>query len=750
MSSAPNGLRNIGAAAVILCATLAAYLPALRGGLLWDDEGHVTKVELRPLSGLWRIWTQLGATQQYYPVLHTAFWVEHRLWGDATIGYHLVNILLHVIAACLVALILRRLAIPGGWLAALIFALHPVPVESVAWIAEQKNTLSTVFYLLAMLTYLGFDQRRRWPLYFLALGWFMLALLSKSVTVTLPAALLVVLWWRQGRLSWRRDVWPLAPWFALSFGMGLLTTWVERRFIGAERTEFNLTWVEHCLLAGRVVWFYLSKLFWPADLIFIYPRWEVNATAAWQYVFPAGLVVLLGALWWIRRRSSGPLARAAAAGLATMLFFVGSLFPALGFINAYPFVYSYVADHFQYLASLGIIVLVAAAWGQAWATVAPTGAFIRRGLLAAAAAGVVCTLGVLTWRQSRMYRDLPTLYRVTIERNPDCWMAHTNLGMILVNIPGRLPEAISEYEAALRIKSDNPEAHNNLGIALARIPGRLVEAIAEYEAALRIKPDSAEAHNNLGNALANSPDRMREAISEYEAALRIKPDYPEAHYNLGNALANSPGRLPEAIAQFEAALKIKPDYPELHNNLGNALANSPGRLPEAIAQFEAALRIKPDSAEAHNNLGNALARIPGRLPEAIDQYEAALKIKPDDPEAHFNLGNALARIPGRLPEAIAQYEAALRIKPDDPKVHNNLGIALANIPGRLPEAIAQFEAALRIKPDYPEAHYNLGSALLGMPDRQQEGLAHFEAALRIRPDWQPARQMVNQLRSAQR
>ena len=284
----------------------------------------------------------------------------------------------------------------------------------------------------------------------------MLALLSKSVTATLPAALLVVLWWRRGRLSWRRDVWPLVPWFALSVGMGLLTTWVERRFIGAEGAEFNLTWVERCLLAGRVVWFYLGKLFWPVDLVFIYPRWEVNAAAAWQYVFPAGLVGLLGALWWIRRRSPGPLARAATAALAAMLFFVGTLFPALGFINAYPFVYSYVADHFQYLASLGIIVLVSAAWGQAWAA-ARTGSILRRGLLVAAAAGVVCTLGVLTWRQSRMYRDLPTLYRVTIERNPACWMAQFNLGNLLF-AAGRMDEAVDLLRAGAALAARLPRS----------------------------------------------------------------------------------------------------------------------------------------------------------------------------------------------------------------------------------------------------------------------------------------------------
>jgi tetratricopeptide (TPR) repeat protein len=660
-------LRALGAGALILCATLAAYLPALRGGLLWDDEGHITKAELRPLSGLWRIWTELGATQQYYPVLHTAFWVEHRLWGDATLGYHLVNILLHVTAACLVALIMRRLAIPGAWLAALIFALHPVGVESVAWIAEQKNTLSTVFYLLAMLAYLRFDQWRRWPLYFLALGWFLLALLSKSVTATLPAALLVVLWWRRGRLA-QRDVWPLAPWFALGLGMGLLTTWVERRLIGAEGAEFNLNFVERCLLAGRVVWFYLGKLFWPANLVFIYPRWEVSAAAAWQYVYPAGVIVLLGTLWWLRRRSPGPPARAATAGLAAVLFFVGSLFPALGFFNAYPFVYSYVADHFQYLASLGVIVLVSAAWGQMWAA-ARTGPVLRRSLLVMAAAGVVGTLGVQTWRLSWMYRDLPTLYRATVERNPDCWMAQFNLGNLYF-ADGRMEEAIKYYEQALQSRPDYPEAYNNLG--------------------------------NVWRALG----RGEAARANYEAALRLKPDYAAAYLNLG-IVAYEAGRIADAEAAYRAALRLRPDFRPVHLFLGNLLRQA-GRMEAAIPEYEQALRLQPDDAVTQTNLGDALEAT-GRLPDAIAHYETALQLQPAQADTEDSLGIALAES-DRLAAAIMHFERALRLRPEFPEAHNNLGLALVHT-GRLDEAIGHFEAAVRLKPDYAEARENLRAAL---------------------------------------
>ena len=610
-------LRNMGMAGLIFGATFLAYLPAVHGGFLWDDEGHVTKPELQSFHGLVRIWGEVGATQQYYPLLHSAFWVEHRLWGDSLVGYHLMNLLLHAGAACLVVAIMRRLALPGAGLAGLLFALHPVCVESVAWISEQKNTLSAVFYLGAMLAYLHFDRDRRRSHYYLALGLFLLALLSKTVTATLPAALLVIFCWQRTRLDWRRDVLPLAPWLLLGACGGLFSAWMERTIIGAGGAEFALTPVQRGLVAGRAICFYLGKLAWPADLMFIYPRWNVNPAVGWQYLFPLAVLVLLAALGWVARRRRGP--------LAAFLLFVGTLFPSLGFLNVYPFVFSYVADHFQYLACLGILAPVASMLTAATARL-PTAT--RRAI--PILGGVLLTmLAVLTWRQSTQYGDAETLFRETLARNPACWMAHNNLGNILAQIPGRLPEAM-----------------------------------AHYESALQTRPDFAEAHFNLANALAKTPGRQREAIVHYEAALRGKPDYPEAHNNLGETLAKIPERRPQAIAQFEAALRINPEFAEAHNNLGVALSSAPDRRPQAMAQFEAALRARPDFAEAHFNLANLLAKTPDRLPEAIAQYEAALRGKPDFAEAHFNLGWVLLRMPDRQQDGLAHFEAALRIQPD--------------------------------------------------------------------------------------
>ena len=729
-------IRKFGPTLVIIAAAFLAYLPALRSGYLWDDNAHVTSADLQSFDGLRRIWFELGATQQYYPLLHTAFWFEHWLWADAALGYHLANILLHAVAACLVVAVVRRLALPGAWLAGLVFAVHPVCVESVAWISEQKNTLSAVFYLAAALVYLRFDQDRQKSAYWLSTGLFVLALLTKTVTATLPAALLVITWWRRGRIEWRRDGRPLLPWLALGVTAGLFTAWVEHKLIGAHGVDFSLTPLERCLLAGRAIWFYLGKLAWPANLMFIYPHWRVDGTVWWQYLFLIGTLALVAGLWFIARRNRGP--------LAGFLIFSGTLFPALGFVNVYPFIYSYVADHFQYLASLGVLVPLTAGLTLAVDRL-PVAA---RRFAPLGGAVLIAALGALTWRQCRNYRDAGTLYQVTLAQNPDCWMAHNNLGVLLAKIPARLPEAISHFEAALRINPRDVDAHNNLGHALAENPARLADAVAEYEAALRIDPGFGPAHNNLGVALSKFPGRLAEAITHFEAAVRLAPGSADFQDNLGVALAKIPARAAEATAHFEAAVIINPGSADLQNNLGAALAKIPGRAADAVQHLEAAVRLNPDSAEMQGNLGVALAATPERLPEAIAHFEAAVQLGPRSPEAHNNLGAALNRIPARLAEAVEQFEAAVRLNPEFEDAHLNLANALVRIPTRLTEAAVHFEAVVRINPQSVEAHYALGILLSGQPERTREALDHFETALRIRPDFAPAREGIERLRAA--
>jgi protein O-mannosyl-transferase len=700
-------------AILLLCATLAAYLPALRGGLVWDDEAHITRPELRSLDGLGQIWFKLGATQQYYPLLHTAFWLEHKIWGDATVGYHLVNVVLHTSAACLFALILLQLSIRGAWVGAFIFALHPVAVESVAWISEQKNTLSAVFYLSAMLIYLRYDDekfRRRQPSsfqYYLSFALFIAALLSKSVTATLPAALLVLIWWRRGRLSWNEDVLPLIPWFTVGVAGGLFTAWVEGRYVGAEGSAFTLSLVQRCLIAGRVVWFYIGKLIWPVNLAFIYPRWEVSAFVWWQYLFPAALIGVVLAAWTIRSRTRTP--------LTVLLLFVGTLFPALGFFNAYPFIYSFVADHFQYLASLSVIALIAAGCTQKWRTAT-----------AAVAIGVLATL---TWFQCRTYRNSETLYRSTIARSPSSWMAYNNLGLIL-QADGRVSEATNLYQQALALKPDYAEAHSNFGTVLYK-EGRVPEAVTHFQQALSLKANYAEGQNNLGNALAGM-NRLPEAISHLEEALRLKPNYAEANLNLGSALFRV-GRTPEAIAKITEALRLNPNYAEAHNALG-VIWYQTGRLKEAMAEFKEAVRLRPDFAAARRDLGEALWES-GQSQEAMTEFKTVLRLTPDDAEAAKALGMAYYAS-GRVDEATAPLQELLRLKPDHAEAHNHLGFVL-QVMRKADDSVAHFREAVRLNPAYAEAHFNLGNSLLIL-GRRNEAIAEFRAAVQSNADFAEA------------
>lgn len=507
---------------VFLALTTLAYWPALQGGLIWDDDAHLTKVELRSLGGLARIWFEPGATQQYYPLVHSVFWLEGKVWGSAVAPYHLVNVLLHALGATLLVAILRRLKIPGALLAGAIFALHPVQVESVAWISELKNTLSGCFYLSALLFYLRFDQRRARRSYWLALGLFLLGLMSKSVIATLPAALLVLFWWQRGRLSWKQDVRPLLPFFGAGIGAGLFTAWMEHAYIGAQGEAFDLSLGARLLVAGRVFWFYLFKLFWPAKLTFIYPRWEISGAIWWQYLFPLAALGLVAVCWLVRKRTRAP--------LAALLLFGGTLFPVLGFVNVYPFIYSFVADHFQYLGSIAIITLCAAGLTllleRSKVPPSPVGYAVILSL--------VSPLALLTWRQARMYRDPKTLYETTLERNPDCWMAHNNLSVILL-AKGEIEAAMAHSEKALAIRPDDYQPHLSLGDALMR-KRQYEEAIGHYEKALALKPDYVEAHTNLGSAFL-AQRRFADAIAEYEKTIALRPASLYANNNLAWLLA---------------------------------------------------------------------------------------------------------------------------------------------------------------------------------------------------------------------
>ena len=611
----------------LIVATAVAYLPAWNGKPIWDDNAHITQPELRSWHGLVEVWTQVGATQQYYPLVHSVFWIEQKLWGDSVLGYHLINIFLHGFAAIVLLRILLRLKVPGAWLAAGLFALHPVQVESVAWISEIKNTLSGLFFFCSILAYLNFDQNRSRVAYFGSLALFLFGLMCKTAIAPLPAIILAVLWWRRGRLRLRDDVVPSLPFFGLGIGAGLFTAWVERNFVGAHGTAFQLSILQRCLIAARDFWFYLFKLLWPVKLTFIYPRWQISGAIWWQYLFPLTLILLLALIWRLRKKNRGP--------LAAVLVFLGLLFPALGFINVYPFIYSFVADHFQYLACVGPLTLFAAGMTMALDSIAPGKVLLRPTISFL----LLLTLGALSWRQCRDYRDIETLWRTTIARNPDCWMAYSNLGSFL-SAHGDTNEAIADFRKALEIWPNQSKDHNNLGKALVQ-KGRIAEAMDHFQTALRVSPDDPDTESNIGAASLQQGD-ADEAISHLRRAVEKWPRHAQGHINLGNALLQN-REIDAAIAEYEKTLALPFDHAESHYSIGTALRQK-GDVEEAIVHYRKALELRPDYANAHNNLGNAL-RQQGRTEEAVHEYEAALKSEPDSILAGNNLAWILATSP---------------------------------------------------------------------------------------------------------
>ena len=552
-------------ALALVLVTFVAYAPVWHAGFVWDDDAHITKnVNLRSVDGLRRIWVEPQTSPQYYPLALTSHWMEYHLWRLNPLGYHLVNVLLHALNAVLLWLVLQRLQIPGAWLAAAIFAVHPVEVESVAWVSERKNVLSGAFYLLAMLAYFRFrpltgpgrTDSPNWRLYPLVIVLFVCALLSKTVTCSLPAVLVLLTWWKTGRVE-KKDVWALTPLFILGAGLGLATAWLEKHHVGAAGVDWSLSILQRCLLAGRTLWFYVGKLVWPDQFTFIYPRWEIDPSVWWQYLFSFAAVVVLAALWGLRRRiGRGPLVAA--------LVFGGTLLPALGFVDVFPFLYSYVADHFQYLAGVALIVLAATAGARLCARTGQPGKIIAT----AGAPILIVVLGTLTWKQAGVYRDSESLWQDTIAKNPSCWMAHNNLGHALAQV-GEIPKAIWQFEQAVRIKPDDADAHYNLALALV-LAGKSEDAIGQFERALRIAPDDAEAHYNLGVTLQRA-GQAPDAMAHFEQALRLRPDFAEAHCALGIALEKT-GRVREAIRHYEQALRIKPDFAQAQNRLARLRA----------------------------------------------------------------------------------------------------------------------------------------------------------------------------------
>ena len=614
---------------ILFLAVVLVYQPVWFAGYLWDDDAHLTANPciIGPL-GLKEIWTTGYAA--ICPLTLTTFWLEHALWDLAPLPYHLVNVFLHGACAVVLWRVLRSLEVPGAWLGATLWALHPVQVESVAWISEMKNTESGLFFLLSILFFIrwlktetnhaGSDADWSYPLTFLFAA---LAMASKSSTVVLPLVLGLCAWWVKGRCD-GRCLARIAPIIFLSIVASAVSIWTQGQQLSTSNDPLAArSWPERLVTAGDAVWFYLGKLVWPYPLMTIYPRWQIHASEVSSYLPLLGVIGLLVILWCVRASWARPCFFAFA-------YFLVALLPVLGFADHYFLRFSFVADHFQYLASMGPLALAGAGMTRLVEIAMPG----RLTLAGSLCAGLLLILGLLSRNRAWAYESQETLWADTLAKNPDCWLARNNLGTALSR-KGKMDEAIEQFRQAVEIDPHLVSGYNNLGLALFQ-EGRVDEAMEQYQKALGIDAHSAEAHYDLGLAYAKK-GRLDEAIEQYQKALEIKPDYAQAHNNLGNAFLQK-GRLQEAIAEYEKTLEIDPTLAAVDNNLGNALFRN-GQVNEAIAQFEKALEIDPGLADVHNNLGVALSH-QGKLDEAVGQFQAAIEINPSYADAQHNLARA--------------------------------------------------------------------------------------------------------------
>jgi len=672
-----------GAAGLLLLVALV-YAPTLANGFVSDDTFYVqVNQQLNSAAGLRDIWLKPGATVQYYPLVHTLLWLQYQAWELTPRWYHLVNLLAHAGVAVLLWRVLARLAVPAAWLVAAAFAVHPVQVETVAWISEQKNLFSAALALGAILAWLRFDPLlvaqpdgdsgagvpgNHWLAYAVALALFVASLLCKTVTATLPAVLLVLIWWKRGQVTWR-DVARLLPFFAIGLALSWVTVWMEQTTVGARGAAWELSPLARVLIAGRAVWFYAGKLVWPHPLAFTYPRWIIDTHAAWQYVYPVGALAVVGLLWALRGRvGRGPLAAA--------LIFGGVLTPALGFFDVYPFLFSFVADHYVYHASMAGIALIIAGVLLAARRFVPRLSFESIGGNPAAwglAAALLAPLAIVAHRETYAYHDEESLIVDAIQAMPSSWAAQFRYAGLLIN-QRQYEQALEHYREALRLFPTHNPLNLSLGTTLASLQQHEA-AIAAFQTALAGRLDADDrraAYFHVGNELS-ALRRYEEAIQNYRAAIELDPNAAQARFNLALALREQ-GQLPAAAEQLRALLERHPEAAEAQHALGVVLRDQ-GQADAALQALAEAVRLAPDRAPFLVDL--ALSEMQSqKWPAAADHLRAAIAAESQNANAHSLLGIVLGQ-QGDLSGAIGAFRAALQIQPDHAGAAENLQKALA-------------------------------------------------------------------------
>ncbi|MDE2902488.1 MAG: tetratricopeptide repeat protein [Chloroflexota bacterium] len=717
--------------------TSLSYFPAFQAGFVWDDVVFTENGAVREWGDIWSLWLSPGHIEyegHYWPLVYTTFWLEHKVWGFNAAGYHVVNVILHIANSLLVWRLFSRLSVRGAWLIAAVFAVHPLHVESVAWVIERKDLLSALFYLLAVLSWLKFQDSNRKKNYYLTLALFAAGLLSKSIVVTLPAALLVLAWWKKGRLE-RADLAGVAPLVIVGF----FATLADFLFYSSrESVTVDLSLVERPLLAARAVVFYATRLAWPDSLAGIYPLWDIRATdpLAWGYLVVALAVPAL--LWRMRSRiGRGP--------LAGMLFFAVTLSPTLGLINYGYMQFSFVADRFQYLAGIGAIAVVVGGAATAWHKLAPS---VRVAALAVPIA-VLAVLAVLTWQFAALYRDDETFFRHVVEHNPTAHGAYDNLVKAL-NDQGRTEEFLDTARTALSYLPNDPTTNVNYALALGR-NGHEQEAIAAYRRALELEPDNTRALVDLGTLLWTQ-DRYDEAMELFQLALAVDDGLSKPHVGMG-LVEQARGNHADAERHYARALDVDPSDRNARHNLG-VLNFEQKRYGEALASFRAALELESDDesrAESLSGAGSSLYQL-GRVEEAIQSFNQALALDPSLPVARDYLrrieaDNLTAMFDaGRFQEVLDAARRSAEEDPGDAAAHVFAGAALAEM-GDFDAAERYYRLALDIEPLQRDALVNL-SALLIHGGSYDEAVDFLQTALDLYPTDAEVHRRMGQIEAA--
>lgn len=559
VTALPSFRTNLIRAAVIILAGLLVYYPAMNGDWLWDDAIYITgnPLLLDP-ARLWKAWFVPGSFIEYYPLEQTVQWVQWKLWAGETFGYHFTNVVLHLLSALLVWKLLCKFGLRWAWLGGLIFAIHPMNVESVAYISELKNTLSLPFFILSCCAFIDFEESKWTRDYVLALGFFLAAMLAKISMMTFPFVILLYVWWKRGKIC-RIDILRVIPFLLLSLALGATTYWSGIHFEQLNPSHPAAlpmgSLASRIPLAGLIITSYLTHALWPLEPLPIYPRWSMESYTLAAFL-PWLLLLAVLALLWSQRKTWG---RHALLGLG---FFLIMLLPFSGLVIISYMNFSWTMDHFLYIPMIGLIGLVVASLEQ----IRDQLPRVPRAIFIAVLSFAMLFLAMRAQDYAAVWTDPGSLWSYTVERNPQAWLAHYNLGNDL-RLHKKYNEAIDQYRQAIQLNPKYDWAHNNLGMALGNIPDHLPEAIAEYRLALGLRPDSAEAHNNLANALLQTPGNELEAIYEYEAALRIKPDFVEAKYNLALVLAKT-GRLDQARVELQEILRDHPGFAPAMETLG--------------------------------------------------------------------------------------------------------------------------------------------------------------------------------------